>query len=63
MVVPSERLHFWKLLLGEQQLLELLTEDDIASESARAIKEGGRKNTTPKFCATRWTARISTLRS
>lgn len=48
---------------GEQQLLELLTEDDIASESARAIKEGGRKNTTPKFCATRWTARISTLRS
>ena len=41
---------------GEQQLLELLTEDDIASESAEAIKEGGRKNVVPKFCATRWTA-------
>ena len=46
---------------GEQQLLELLTEDDVASESAQAIKEGSRRNTVPKFCATRWTAKISTL--
>ena len=47
---------------GEQQLLELLIDDDnIASESAQAIKEGGRKKTVPKLCATRWTARLSTL--
>ena len=43
---------------GEQQLLELLIDDDNTSESAQAIKEGGRKT---KLCATRWTARLSTL--
>ena len=47
----------------DQQLLDLLTEADEGelSESAQAIKEGGRKKTVPKFCATRWTARVSTL--
>ena len=47
-----------------QQLLDLLTDvdptDDL-SESAKAIKEGAKKKTVPKFCATRWTARLSTL--
>lgn len=45
-------------------MLNLLTETDTAEElsvSAEAIKEGRNKRTVPKFCATRWTARISTL--
>ena len=33
------------------------------SESAKAIKEGGKKKAVPKFCATIWTARVSTLSS
>ena len=47
----------------DQQLLDLLTEayEGELSESAQAIKEGGRKKTVPKFRATRWTARLSTL--
>ena len=46
-----------------QELFELLTETDEGelSESAEAIKEGGKNKTVPKFCATRWTARVSTL--
>ena len=49
---------------GDHHLLNLLTSDagDL-SESAEAIKEGGKKKTAPKFCATRWTARVSTLSS
>ena len=31
------------------------------SESAQAIKLGGQKITTLKFCSTRWTARVTTL--
>ena len=41
-----------------------LTEADAAdnlAESTQAIKEGGRKRCVPTFCATRWTARLSTL--
>ena len=48
----------------QKALLDLLTETDCTekvSESAQALKEGGKKSTVPKFCATRWTARISTL--
>jgi len=47
---------------GDHHLLNLLTSDagDL-SESAEAVKEGGKKKTVPKFCATRWTARVSTL--
>lgn len=48
----------------DQELLKLLTEIDAAgdlSESAQAIKDGGKKKTVPKFCATRWTSRVSTL--
>ena len=53
-------------LKDDQTLLKLLTEvesvePDEMSESAKAIKEGGKKKTVPKFCATRWTARVSTL--
>ena len=44
-----------------QQLLDLLTDVDDLSESARAIKEGAKKKIVPKFCATRWTARLTTL--
>ncbi len=46
------------------QLLDLLTETDSTgdlSESAENVKDGGKKKTVPKFCATRWTARLSTL--
>ena len=42
----------------------MLAEADNTEElsvSAEAIKEGGKKRTVPKFCATRWTARITTL--
>ena len=42
----------------------MLTETDSRgdiSESAQNIKEGGNKKAVPKFCATRWTARVSTL--
>ena len=48
----------------QKALLDLLTETDCTekvSESAQALKEGRKKSTVPKFCATRWTARISTL--
>ena len=31
------------------------------SESVAAIRKGAKKNTVPKFCATRWTARVCTL--
>lgn len=47
-----------------QQLLDFLTEVDGTgdlSESAKNIQEGAKKKTVPKFCATRWTARLSTL--
>ena len=46
---------------GDHHLLNLLTSDDgDLSKSAEAIKEGGKKKTVPKFCATRWTAQVST---
>ena len=48
----------------DQQLFDLLTETDDTgdlSESAQSIREGGKKKMVPKFCATRWTARVSTL--
>ena len=49
----------------DQELLELLTTSDADNEgleeSVRAIQEGGRKKTVPKFCTTRWSARVSTL--
>ena len=48
----------------QKALLDLLTETDCTeevSDSAQAVKEGGKRSTVPKFCATRWTARISTL--
>ena len=48
----------------QKALLDLLTETDCTekvSELAQALKEGGKKSTVPKFCATRWTACISTL--
>lgn len=54
--------HFLKIASShrdDQQLLSLLIETDSAgdlSESAQAIKEGGKTKTVPKFCATRWTA-------
>ena len=49
---------------GDHHLLNLLTSDDgDLSKSAEAIKEGGKKKIVPKFCATRWTARVSTLSS
>ena len=40
----------------QKALLDLLTETDCTekvSESTQALKEGGKKNTVPKFCATR----------
>ena len=47
---------------GDHHLLNWLTSDaGELSESVEAIKEGGKKKTVPKFCATRWTARVSTL--
>ena len=53
-------------LKDDRTLLNLLTEvesvePDEMSESAKAVKEGGKKKTVPKFCATRWTAQVSTL--
>lgn len=49
-----------------KQLFRLLTDSDSASyedlsESTQAIKEAGKKKVVPKFCATRWSARVSTL--
>lgn len=47
-----------------QPLHNLLTKTDAVgdlSDLAQAIKDGGKKKTVPKFCATRWTARVSTL--
>jgi hypothetical protein len=48
---------------GDHHLLNLLASDTAGdlSKSAEAMKEGGNKKTVPKFCATRWTARVSTL--
>ena len=48
----------------QKALLDLLTETECTekvSESAQALKEGGKKCTLPKFCATHWTTHISTL--
>ena len=46
-----------------QELFDVLTTDSTGdlSESAKTIKEGGKKKTVPKLCVTRWTARVSTL--
>ena len=41
------------------QLLQ--TDDDMLNESDIAIKQGSYKKSVPKFCATRWTARVDTL--
>ena len=50
----------------DSQLIELLTDpalsdDDNLSESTKSIAAGGRKVYVPKFCSTRWTARVTTL--
>ena len=50
----------------DSELLELLTDhslskDNELSESVKSIAEGGRKACVPKFCSTRWTARVTTL--
>ena len=49
----------------DKESLERLTTSDADNErleeSVRAIQEGGRKKTVPKFCATRWNTRVSTL--
>ena len=42
-----------------EQLLQ--TDDDMLNESDIAIKQGSHKKSVPKFCATRWTARVDTL--
>ncbi len=45
----------------DQQLLDLLIETDPTgdlSESAHSVKQGGKKKTVPKFCATRWSTRV-----
>ena len=44
----------------DQQLIDLLTESD-EGDSTQAIREGSRRRVVPAFCATRWTARVSTL--
>ena len=44
--------------LNEQQLQ---TDDDMLNESDIAIKQESYKKSVPKFCATRWTARVDTL--
>ena len=50
---------------GDHHLLNLLASDAAGdlSKSAEAMKKGGNRKTVPKFCATRWTARVSTLSS
>ena len=47
---------------AEDDLLDLLTaeEDDLA-ESVAAINQGVKQKSVPKFCATRWSARVCTL--
>ena len=50
--------------IKDQQLLEFLKigdEDDELGESMVAIEAGSRRHHVPKFCATRWSARVSTL--
>ena len=44
----------------DQQLVDLLTENDEGN-STQAIRERSRRKVVPAFCATRWTARVSTL--
>ena len=46
--------------VDDQKLIDLLTESD-EGDSTQAIQEGLRRRMVPAFCATRWTARISTL--
>ena len=48
---------------ADDDLLDLLTaeEDDDLAESVAAIKQGAKRRSIPKFCATRWSARVSTL--
>ena len=48
---------------AEDDLLEILTaeEDDDLAESVTAIKKGAKRKSVPKFCATRWSARVCTL--
>ena len=50
----------------DSQLIELMTDptpsdDDNLSESTKLIAAGDRKVCVPKFCSTRWTARVTTL--
>ena len=48
----------------DQQLLEFLKigdEDDEPGESMVAIEAGSRRHHVPKFCATHWSARVSTF--
>ena len=47
------------LIVDIEQLLQ--TDDDMLNESDIAIKQGSHKKSVPKFCATRWTARVDTL--
>jgi hypothetical protein len=48
---------------ADDDLLDILTveEDDDLAESVTAIKKGAKRKSVPKFCATRWSARVSTL--
>ena len=48
----------------DQQLLDFLKigdENDEFDESMMAIESGSKRHHIPKFCATRWSARASTL--
>ena len=44
----------------DQQLIDLLTESD-EWDSTQAVREGSRRMVVLAFCATHWTARVSTL--
>ena len=45
----------------DQELLEFLMSQENLSESTAEIEAGSRRHHVPKFCATRWSARVSTL--
>ena len=42
-------------------VLVACADEDEEDESAKTLEEGSKRQTVPKFCATRWSAKVTTL--
>ena len=58
---PKGKKHFFRRpreLLGA---LVACADEDEEDESVKTMEEGSKRQTVPKFCATRWSAKVTTL--